>query len=278
MLNQNIERCIRKKEIQIKTLSEIENREEKKLYGELLTANIYSIKKGMTTIELPNFYSENMESVIIPLEGDLTPAENAQKYFKAYNKAKRTYSALQEQIQANNEEFEYLDSVLTSVANCKNESDIKEIRNELKESGYIKKNKGDKQRKSVKKSKPMHYISSDGYDIYSGKNNVQNDELTLKFARNNDIWLHTKNIPGSHVIVSSNNTEIPNTTLNEAVMLAAYYSKARESTLVPVDYTKKRNVKKPNGSKPGFVIYETNQTAYITPDEATINKIKMVDD
>lgn len=239
LISQNIERCVRKKEIQINTLKDIENRDKQRLFGELLTANIYSIKKGMTTITLPNFYSKNMENVTIPLDGDLTPSENAQKHFKAYNKAKRTFDALQEQIKTNDEELTYLEGVLASVGNCTDEQDIKEIRSELRESGYIKKAKVVKQKQSQKKSKPMHFVSSDGFDIYVGKNNVQNDELTLKFARARDIWLHTKVIPGSHVIIATDGKEVPDSTLNEAVNLAAYFSKARESTLVPVDYTEK---------------------------------------
>lgn len=276
LISQNIERCIRKKEIQLKTLKDIENRDELRLYGELITANIYSIKKGMTTVELQNFYSEDYETVIIPLDGNKTPSENAQKYFKAYNKAKRTFDALQEQIVSNDEELEYLEGILTSVGNCTDEQDIKEIRQELRDNGYIKKTKGTKEKVSQKKSKPLHFISSDGYDIYVGKNNFQNDELTLKFARPRDMWFHTKNIPGSHVIVVNNGEEFPNTTLTEAAELAAYFSKAQGSSMVPVDYTEKRNVKKPNGAKPGMVIYETNKTAYVDSSEIILNKLKNI--
>ncbi|MGN1317925.1 MAG: NFACT family protein, partial [Lachnospirales bacterium] len=209
IITQNIERCVRKKEIQIKTLKEIENREELSLYGNLLTANIYSLKKGMTSIKLQNFYSEDYEEIEIPLEGDLTPSENCQKYFKQYNKAKRTFEALQEQIKTNDEELNYLEGVLTSVGNCVTEDDIKEIRRELRAEGYLKKVKNSNSRKSVKKSKPLHFISSDGFDIYVGKNNIQNDELTLKMARSRDIWLHTKVIPGSHVIIVTNGNSVP---------------------------------------------------------------------
>ncbi len=276
LISQNIERCVRKKEIQTKTLKDIENRDELRLYGELITANIYSIKKGMTTVELTNFYSENGETITIPLDGNKTPSENAQKYFKAYNKAKRTFDALQEQIISNDEEFEYLEGVLTSVSNCTDEQDIKEIRQELRENGYIKKTKGTKGKVSQKKSKPLHFLSSDGYDIYVGKNNFQNDELTLKFAKPRDMWFHTKNIPGSHVIVVYKGEEYPNSTLTEAAELAAYYSKAQGSPMVPVDYTEKRNVKKPNGAKPGMVIYETNKTAYVNSGEEILNKLKCI--
>lgn len=274
LISQNIERCVRKKEIQQKTLKDIENREELRLYGELITANIYSIKEGMTKAELPNFYSENYEIISIPLDSNKTPAENAQKYFKAYNKAKRTYEALQEQIRSNDEELDYLEGVLTSVSNCTDEQDIKEIRRELRDNSYIKKSKGDNKKSQNKKSKPLRFTSSDGYDIFVGKNNYQNDELTLKIARPRDMWFHTKNIPGSHVIVIYKGEDFPDNTLTEAAQLAAYYSKAQGSSMVPVDYTEKRNVKKPNGAKPGMVIYETNKTAYVNADEEIIHKLK----
>ena len=276
LITQNIERCIRKKDIQMQTLRSIRNRDELRLKGELLTANIYSIKKGMTTVELPNYYSENQELVAIELDSNKTPSENAQKYYKAYNKAKRTFEALKDQIKSNDEELAYLESVLTSVNNCTDEQDVKEIRRELREEGYVKKVKNQKD-KSKKHSVPLHFISQDGFDIYVGKNNIQNDELTLKFARPRDIWMHTKNIPGSHVIIVANGQTIPDTTLNEGAMLSAFYSKAKNSSKVPVDYTEKKNVKKPNGSKPGFVIYETNKTAYITTSEEEIKKIRRGD-
>ena len=276
LITQNIERCIRKKDIQMQTLRSIKNRDELRLKGELLTANIYSIKKGMTTVELPNYYSENQELVAIELDSNKTPSENAQKYYKAYNKAKRTFEALKDQIKSNDEELAYLESVLTSVNNCTDEQDVKEIRRELREEGYVKKVKNQKD-KSKKHSVPLHFISQDGFDIYVGKNNIQNDELTLKFARPRDIWMHTKNIPGSHVIIVANGQTIPDTTLNAGAMLSAFYSKAKNSSKVPVDYTEKKNVKKPNGSKPGFVIYETNKTAYITTSEEEIKKIRRGD-
>lgn len=276
LITQNIERCIRKKDIQMQTLRSIKNRDELRLKGELLTANIYSIKKGMTTVELPNYYSENQELVAIELDSNKTPSENAQKYYKAYNKAKRTFEALKDQIKSNDEELAYLESVLTSVNNCTDEQDVKEIRRELREEGYVKKVKNQKD-KSKKHSVPLHFISQDGFDIYVGKNNIQNDKLTLKFARPRDIWMHTKNIPGSHVIIVANGQTIPDTTLNEGAMLSAFYSKAKNSSKVPVDYTEKKNVKKPNGSKPGFVIYETNKTAYITTSEEEIKKIRRGD-
>lgn len=279
LISQNIERCVKKKDIQQKTLKDIENRDTLKLYGELITSNIYAIKKGMTKVKLNNFYSENFEEIEIRLDPNLTPAENAQKYFKKYNKEKRTFIALQDQIKQNNEELLYLESVLSSVSSCTDEYDIKEIRAELSEQGFLKRQKNSKnnKQKSNKRAKPLHYISSDGFHIYVGKNNTQNDELTLRFAKPLDMWFHTKDIAGSHVIVVSEGKEIPNSTLNEAANLAAYYSKATNSSLVPVDYTPKKFIKKPNGAKPGMVIYETNKTAYITPNEKLIENIKKID-
>ena len=279
LISQNIERCVKKKEIQQKTLKDIENRDTLKLYGELITANIYAIKKGMTKVTLNNFYSENFEEIEIRLDPNLAPAENAQKYFKKYNKEKRTFIALQDQIKQNDEELLYLESVLSSVNACTDEYDIKEIRTELSEQGFLKRQKNSKnnKQKSNKKAKPLHYISSDGFHIYVGKNNTQNDELTLRFAKPLDMWFHTKDIAGSHVIVVSEGKEIPNSTLNEAANLAAYYSKATNSSLVPVDYTPKKFVKKPNGAKPGMVIYETNKTAYITPNEKLIENMQKID-
>ncbi|MBQ9519405.1 MAG: NFACT family protein [Firmicutes bacterium] len=263
LISQNIERCVKKRAIQQQSLNDIENREHLKLCGELLTANIYAVKQGMTTVSLSNYYSEDLEEIEIELDSALTPAENAQKYFKRYNKAKRTFAALQDQIVSNDEELEYLEGVLTSVANCENEQDIKDIRSELREQGYIKKEPKQKGRKTNKRSAPLHFVSSDGFDIYVGKNNVQNDELTLKTAHSTDIWMHTKNIPGSHVIIISRGADVPDATLTEAATLAAYYSKAQNSALVPVDYTMRKNVHKPNGAKPGFVIFTNQKTLTI---------------
>lgn len=277
LINHNIERCVKKKDIQIKTLKEISGRDKLKLYGELITSNIYSIPKGAEDFTTQNFYDENLADITIPLDPTLTPSENAQKYFKQYNKEKRTFLALQTQIAQNDEELAYLEGILTSVQTSTDEQDVKEIRQELYEQGFIKKLKQQKGKVKPIKSKPLHYVSSDGFDIYVGKNNHQNDELTLKFAKGNDIWLHTKKIPGSHVIIVTEGKELPDTTLNEGAMLAAFYSKGKNSTLVPVDYTPKKFVKKPNGAKPGMVIYETNKTAYITPTEEEIEKIKKID-
>jgi len=269
----NIDRCIKKKEIQSKTLKDIHDREKWRNWGELITSNIYAIQKGMTVFETQNFYEEEMPTVKIKLDAELTPVENAQRYFNKYNKAKRTFAALQEQIKQNNEELEYLNTILTSLENSTDESNIIEIHSELAEQGYIKKRRAKKGEK-LKKTAPMHYISSEGFDIYVGKNNKQNDELTLKFASSNDMWLHTKEIPGSHVIIKTKGFGIPEETIIEGALLAAFYSKGRNSSNVPVEYTLKKNVKKPNGAKPGMVIYEENKTLYVTPEEKLVKEIK----
>ncbi|MCD8158942.1 MAG: NFACT family protein [Clostridiales bacterium] len=275
LISNNIERCVKKKDIQNRTLISIRNRETHRLWGELLISYAYSIKSGDNEAKVINFYDENQAEITIPLDPDLSPQENAQKYFKKYNKEKRTFAALQTQIKENEEELYYLESVMNGVEGCTSEQDIKEIRRELFDQGYIKKHKGfEKNKKSNKKSAPLHFVSSDGFSIAVGKNNTQNDELMMKTAKNSDLWFHTKQIPGSHVIVFTEGREVPDTTITEAAVLAAYYSKARQGSLVPVDYTPKRFIKKPNGSKPGFVIYTTNKTAYVTPTEEFVEKLK----
>lgn len=275
LVSNNIERCAKKKDIQRKTLKSIEKRDIHRLWGQLLTSYAYSIEKGQKEAVVPNFYDEDMAETTIPLDSRLTPQENAQKYFKKYNKEKRTFDALQIQMKENDEELYYLESILTSIESCACEQDIKDIRRELSEQGFIKKNRGaEKNRKSGRKSEPMAFVSSDGFRISVGKNNTQNDELTMKTAGPGDIWFHTKQIPGSHVIVFTEGKEPPETTIIEAALLAAYYSRARQGSLVPVDYTPKKYVKKPSGAKPGFVIYTTNKTAYVTPSEELVEKIK----
>jgi predicted ribosome quality control (RQC) complex YloA/Tae2 family protein len=276
----NIERCVKKAEMYNATLAEIAERDTLRVYGELITANIYAIKKGMTRLDAANYYAEDAPVLSIPLDPNLTPAENAQKYFKQYNKQKRTFAAVAVQMEQNEAERLYLDSLLATLDTVVDERDIADIRDELAVGGFVKKRRAtaaEARQAKQKKSKPLHYISSDGFDIYVGKNNRQNDELTLRMAGPADIWMHTKEIPGSHVIVVTNGTEPPEATLNEAAHLAAYYSRGRASALVPVDYTQKRHVKKPNGAKPGMVIYETNKTAYVTPDEAVVRGLRSKD-
>ena len=260
----NIERCNNKSKKLNNILKECEDKFKYKIYGDLLTSYIYMINKGQNNIEVLNFYNENEEEYIkIPLDENKSPSENIQLYYKKYNKLKKSEESAVEQLDKNIEELTYLNSVLTNLNNSENYTEIDDIKNELIETGYIKFKRNNKNSKKDKPSKPIHLISSEGYDIYVGKNNIQNDYLTLKFANKNHLWLHTKNIPGSHVIICSDNPS--DKAIEEAAIIAAYYSKAKNSTKVPVDYTKVKNIKKPNGAKPGMVIYNTNYTLYTEP-------------
>ncbi len=263
LLNTNLDRCNKKMKILESTLNECNDKNNYKIIGELLTANIYSITPGMAIINVLNYYSENEEYIDIKLDITKSASENIQTYFKKYSKLKKAEEAALVQIKNSEEELEYLNSVFTNIKNADTYEEIEEIRKELMETGYIKFKKADKNKK-IKASKPMHYISSDGIDIYVGKNNFQNDALTLKLADKHDLWLHTKNIPGSHVIIKKFG-DIPDKTLSEAGALAAFYSKSRESSKVEVDYTEVKNVKKPTGAKPGMVIYYTNKTILSDP-------------
>lgn len=271
LVNTNLDRCLKKLDILKNNLKECAEKDTYRIFGELLTANIYNIKPGNETIEVLNYYSEDGEFVKIKLDPNKSSSQNIQMYFKKYNKLKKSEEAASIQIESTKDEISYLQSVLTNILNIEDYNSIDEIKNELMETGYIKFKKDSK--KKDKKSKPMHFISSDGIDIYVGKNNIQNDFLTLKFADKNDLWLHTKEIPGSHVIIKHKGN-LPETTLDEAANLAAYYSKAKDSSKVAIDYTEARHVHKPNGAKPGMVIYYTNKTIYITPEKPNLKKLQ----
>ncbi|MDD7793959.1 Rqc2 family fibronectin-binding protein [Clostridium sp. 'White wine YQ'] len=268
IINTNIERCNKKLSILTSTLDECKKKDSYKIKGDLLTAYIYSIKKGDNSIKLLNFYNENEEEYLdIDLDTNKTPSENVQYYYKKYNKLKKSEENALEQLSKNDEELEYLKSVLSNLENSEQYSDIDDIKKELIETGYIKFKKNPKDKKD-KATKPLHFISSDGLDIFVGKNNIQNDYLTLKFAHKEDTWLHTKEIPGSHVIIKGGN--VPDSTLREAANLAAYYSKGKLSSNIPIDYTKVKYVKKPNSAKPGMVIYTNNKTLYVNPSEPNL--------
>ncbi|SEF68206.1 Predicted component of the ribosome quality control (RQC) complex, YloA/Tae2 family, contains fibronectin-binding (FbpA) and DUF814 domains [Caloramator fervidus] len=269
-----IEKNNKKIEQYINKINECKNYELYKIYADILMANQYNIKPNLEKIILPNFYDPDYTPIEIPLDVNLNIIENAQKYYKKYSKEKNTVETLTKQLEEAKLEKEYLEGILFSAEKATDFETLEEIKKELISMGYLKQKKESK--KEIK-SKPHHYISSDGYDIYVGKNNIQNDYLTLKFAKEDDIWLHTKNIPGSHVIIKSKNGKVSDTALIEAAHLAAYYSKARESTNVPVDYTERKNVKKPSGSKPGMVIYYTNKTIFVTPNEEKIKTIQKID-
>ncbi|WBW95341.1 Rqc2 family fibronectin-binding protein [Oceanirhabdus sp. W0125-5] len=273
LVSNNIDRCAKKIKILEKTLVDCKKRDKYQLYGELLTSFIHSVEEGSEKVSLLNYYvTDKEEYVEITLDPNKTVSENIQKYYKRYNKMKKSEEMAQIQLTQAKEELSYLNSVLVNISNCRSTGEISEIKKELIESGYLKKKKSKKKVKEGK-SAPLHFVSSDGIDIYVGKNNLQNDYLTLKFASKNDIWMHTKDIPGSHVIVK-NSGNIPESTLDEAANLAAYYSKGKNSTKVPVDYTEVKNVKKPSGSKPGMVIYYTNKTFFIDPVEPKLEEVE----
>ncbi|OOM81020.1 hypothetical protein CLPUN_11800 [Clostridium puniceum] len=266
LVNTNIERCNKKTRILKETLVECEEKESLRIKGDLLTSYIYTIKKGDKECSLLNFYNEEKEEYLkITLNETKTPSENVQYYYKKYNKLKTSEEYAKVQLEKNIEEIEYLSSVLINILNADNYVEIEEIKNELIETGYVRYRKNNKNSKKQKTSKPLHFVSSDGIDIYVGKNNLQNDYLSLKFANKNHLWLHAKDIPGSHVIICA--FEIPDKTLEEAAIIAGFYSKGKESLKIPVDYTKVKELKKPNGSKPGMVIYHTNKTLIINPND-----------
>lgn len=254
-----------------KTLKDAENADTYQLYGELLTANLYAVERGMSEIEVMNYYDEEGGTVVIELDTRKSPSENAQHYFSRYSKAKTAIRIVKEQIEKAKEEIQYLDQLLQQLESA-SPKDILEIREELGEEGYIKAKKEKKKKKTNEKPSLESYLSSDGTTILVGKNNKQNDYLTNKLAGKEEIWLHTKDIPGSHVVIRS---KAPSEeTIKEAAVLAAYFSKARESSSVPVDFTAVRNVKKPNGAKPGFVTYDGQQTVYTTPSLDTVRSMK----
>lgn len=240
------------------------------LYGELLMAHLYQFEKGMKEVTVTNYYSENGEQITIPLSVRKTPVENAQSYYTKYNKAKNALVMVKEQIEKAEDEIQYFEMLMAQVHQA-SPSDIEEIREELAEQGYLRMRTSKRKKKPTKPS-PEQFTSSTGIPISVGKNNKQNDYLTFKMAKKTDIWLHTKDIPGSHVVIHSN--EPDEKTLFEAATLSAYFSKARDSSSVPVDYTEIRQVKKPNGAKPGFVIYFEQKTLYVTPDEELVLMLK----
>ena len=273
VLQNNIERCEKKLALYADALNSGEQMEKCRLYGELLTANLHSLKSGTDTAAVDNYYADPVERIAIPLDRQLTPGENAQRYYKKYQKLKAARDMAIVQREQTLSELNYLEGQLDNLTKCTAENELSELIEELKEQGYIKRGKGGKKKMKLAASKPMHFVSPTGADIYVGKNNRQNDELTLRFASPNDIWMHAKNIPGSHVIVKGA-SEQDTATMTEAALLAAYYSRARGSENVAVDYTPRKYVKKPAGAKPGMVIYTTNKTAYVTPSEEAVAGLK----
>jgi predicted ribosome quality control (RQC) complex YloA/Tae2 family protein len=270
-----LKKNIKKQDEFKKDLKQNKNFELFKQKGELIKANLHQIKKGEQSIKLTNYYNKNQEEIKIDLDPKATPIENAQKYFKKYQKAKKSLSHLKRQIGKLRHEEKYLDQILYNIEQVNNLDELNEIENELKEEGYIKENKQKKNNEN-KKLPPYKYTSSDDYQILIGRNNKQNDKLTKYIANKGDLWLHTKKIAGSHVIIRNHtNDEVPEETILEAARLAAYFSKAKESKNVPIDFTPVENVNKPKGAKPGLVYYEKYQTVYVDPaSKEVIKKIE----
>jgi len=266
------ERVRRKLNNQRQELAASANRETMRLYGDLINANIHLIPSGAAQAELINYYDENCASLSVPLDPALTAAANAQKYYKDYRKAQTAERILTQRIAAGEQEAEYLDSVFDALSRATTTRELEELRLELEEQGYLRRQKG--KQKPPPAMKPLTFRSDDGFTILVGRNNLENDRLTLRTARGSDIWLHTKNIPGSHVIILTNGQTPPDRTVEQAAILAATHSKAATSVQVPVDYTAVKFVKKPSGAKPGMVIYTDNHTAYVNPDPALAERLK----
>ncbi|WP_066638792.1 Rqc2 family fibronectin-binding protein [Desulfolucanica intricata] len=281
VIRKEISRVQKKLSLHRQSLQDANEAEQYRIYGELLTANLYRLSKGETEVYLENFYDPQGAKLSVPLDPQLTPVENSQQYFKKYLKAKNTITNAEEQLQKAQADLNYLESVATSVDQAITVSELVEIRQEMIEQSYISDIKNqiklNKNKKEQEKPRPMSFNSTDGYIILVGKNNKQNDYLTTKIANDEDIWLHTKDIPGSHVIIRSGGNKVPENTLLEAASLAGYFSKARDSSKVPVDYTYKKYVHKPKGAKPGYVIYENQKTLYVDPGEDILEKLALND-
>ena len=265
-----IQRTARKLDLQRKELEQCADREQLKINAELIAANLYQLKKGAPFYEVYNYYTN--ENIRINANPALTPNENSQKYYKEYRKAKTAEQMLTTLIANGEEELMYLDTVADALSRAETTAQIAEIKQELSHTGYLK-NKLKPGTKAPKPLAPMEYESSDGFTILVGRNNEQNDRLSLKTAAKGDIWLHTQKFPGSHTVIVTEGQEVPEETLIEAAIIAAYHSRARQSSGVPVDYTQVRNLKKPQGAKPGKVIYHVYNTLYVTPDRDLVNKL-----
>ena len=264
ILTNSLERSYKKRDLQQKQIKDTEKREKFRIYGELLNTYGYGIQEGEKSFRCLNYY-DNTE-ITIPLDPTLSAQENAVRYFDKYNKQKRTFEATSRQLEQTEAEIEHLESISTFLDIARKEEDLAQIKEELTEYGYIKRHfsGGKKQKKAV--SRPFHYLSSDGFHIYVGKNNYQNEELTFKLASGNDWWFHAKGIPGSHVIVKTEGKELPDRVFEEAGALAAYYSRGRGQDKVEIDYIQKKNLKKVPGPAPGFVVYHTNYSLVAAPE------------
>lgn len=266
----HLERDRKKYLLQKKQLADTEKKDKYRIYGEMLHTYGYAASPGDKSIEVTNYYTN--EPFVIPLDPTLDAMENAKKYFDKYAKLKRTGNALSSYILETENEIKHLESIETSLSIAETEGDLAAIKEELQEYGFIKKHSGKKTNR-ISKSQPLHFVDDNGFHIYVGKNNYQNDQLTFKFATGNDWWFHAKQMTGSHVIVKSENKELPDSTYEYAAALAAYYSSGRDNEKVEIDYLQKKNVKKPNGSAPGFVVYYTNYSLVATPSLAHVTLV-----
>ena len=273
LINNLIDRTSRKIAVQSEELKKCRDKETLRLYGELILANLYRLTKGVSYYEVENYYDE-CKLIRIPCNPALSPTENQKKYYKDYRKAQTAEKMLEKLIEDGKNEIIYLESVLDELSRADTDSEISLIRQELAQGGYIKNIKGKKQ-KPPKELPPLEFCSSDGFRILVGRNNVQNEKLSLKTALKSDMWLHTQKIPGSHVIIFGDGREISDEAIEEAAVIAAYHSKARESTLVPVDYTRVKALKKPNGGKSGMVIYHEYYTIIVNPDKEAVEKLRV---
>ena len=273
VLTSSTERVSRKLNVQRQELAAAENRETLRLYGDLINANMHLIPVGAASAELINYYDENCAPITVPLDPSLSAAANAQKYYKDYRRAQTAQRMLTDRIAAGQQELVYLESVFDALSRAATTRELEELRTELTEQGYLRRQRG--KQKPPPAMKPLTFRSDDGFTIYVGRNNLENDRLTLRTAKGSDYWLHTKNIPGSHVIVVCEGQTPPDRTLEQAAILAATHSKAADSVQVPVDYAMAKFVKKPSGAKPGMVIYTDNRTAYVNPDPALCQRLKV---
>lgn len=267
-----LERNVRKLDQQTHQMQDTQKKDKYRVYGELLNVYGYSAKEGDKEITVEDYNTG--KPLTIPLDPTLTASQNAKKYFDRYTKLKRTAEALEDQMKEVQEQIQHLESISSSLDIARQEEDLLQIRMELAEAGYVKKKSSEKEKRKEKiTSKPFHYISSDGFDIYVGKNNYQNDELTFKVANGGDWWFHSKGCPGSHVVLITGGKEVPDRAFEEAAALAAYYSKGKDQDKVEIDYLQRKNVKKPGGAKPGFVVYYTNYSMVIAPDISNLKEI-----
>ncbi len=266
------DRTARKLDRQREELTRSGDRETLRIYGDLINANLYAIPRGAASAELIDYFDPACGLKTVPLDPALTAAQNAQKYYKDYRKAQKAEQILQQQIAQGEEELQYFDTVFDALSRASTWRELGELREELAAGGYLRLQRG--RQKPPAPLGPLRFLSDDGFSILVGRNNVQNDRLTLRTARGGDVWFHTKNIPGSHVLVVTEGQTPPPRTLEQAAVLAALHSKAAGSAQVPVDYTEARHVRKPAGAKPGMVIYDSNHTAYVRPDAALAARLR----